>query len=141
MQKNFQFNPRKIQHRIEKKETAEDPICSETRLGLCLYKLGRGDYDYTIWEIVGVAECTVRCIVEEVCRDIIGEIWAGIIEKHFPLLEDNFKNALAEMISQWQYEFTFGAIDGSHIPIKCPPGGAEARNQYSTVSILLCFWL
>ena len=34
------------------------------------------------------------------------------------------------MKSEWQFSFAFSAIDGSHLPIKCPKGGSEAMKQY-----------
>ena len=34
------------------------------------------------------------------------------------------------MNSEWQFCYAFSAIDGSHVPIKCPPGGAESMKQY-----------
>ena len=37
------------------------------------------------------------------------------------------------MESEWQFKFAFAAIDGSHLPIKCPPGGPEAIKQYHNV--------
>ena len=32
--------------------------------------------------------------------------------------------------SLWQFRFCFGAVDGCHIPIKCPAGGLEANKEY-----------
>ena len=34
------------------------------------------------------------------------------------------------MDSEWQFPYAFCAIDGSHLPIKCPHGGAEMMKQY-----------
>ena len=34
------------------------------------------------------------------------------------------------MESEWQFPFAFSAIDGSHLPMKCPPGGPEIMKQY-----------
>ena len=34
------------------------------------------------------------------------------------------------MDTEWQFPYAFSAIDGSHLPIKCPPGGGEAMKQY-----------
>ena len=30
----------------------------------------------------------------------------------------------------WQFPSCFGAIDGCHLPIKCPPGGQESAKEY-----------
>ena len=37
---------------------------------------------------------------------------------------------MGEMDSVWQFPFAFSAIDGSHLPMKYPPGGPEAMKQY-----------
>ena len=31
---------------------------------------------------------------------------------------------------QWQFPCAFAAVDGCHLPIKCPSGGAEAAKEY-----------
>ena len=31
---------------------------------------------------------------------------------------------------EWQFHYAFAAVDGSHLPIKCPNGGAQAMKQY-----------
>ena len=31
---------------------------------------------------------------------------------------------------EWQFPYAFAAVDGSHLPIKCPNGGAQAMKQY-----------
>ena len=33
---------------------------------------------------------------------------------------------MQEMESEWQLEYAFSIIDGSHLPMKYPPGGARA---------------
>ena len=30
------------------------------------------------------------------------------------------------MDAEWQFPYDFAAIDGNHLPIKCPSGGQEA---------------
>ena len=37
---------------------------------------------------------------------------------------------MAKFGEEWQFPYAFAAIDGSHLPIKCPRGGAKARKQY-----------
>ena len=70
----FNFILSKIQHRIQKECVTEKPIPPEQRLAICLYRLGRGDYLYTIAEMVGLAEPTVCHIVVEVCKAIVEEL-------------------------------------------------------------------
>ena len=30
----------------------------------------------------------------------------------------------------WQFPCSWAAVDGCHIPIKCPPGGQSSRKEY-----------
>ena len=56
----FNFLLSKIEHDITKKETAETLISASKRLAVCLYKLARGDYYYTISKMTGIGESTVK---------------------------------------------------------------------------------
>ena len=60
-----------IRNRIQKKFIAEEPISAEMRLGLCLYRLARRDYLYTIAEMAGIAESNVCQIIIEVIVSIV----------------------------------------------------------------------
>ena len=72
----FQFILNKISHDLQRQVVTEDPISPECRLGICLYKLGRGDYYYTISQMSGFGVSTVSTIVQEVCQAIINNMWA-----------------------------------------------------------------
>lgn len=37
---------------------------------------------------------------------------------------------MLDMDEFWQFPFSWAAVDGCHIPIKCPPGGLEACREY-----------
>ena len=84
----------------------------------------------TIGEMTGIAEPTVCLIVIEVCEAIINNLWQDHVEKKFPKTREDFVNCMVEMESLWQFPCCFGAIDGCHIPIKCPPGGREPNKEY-----------
>ena len=47
---------------IEKDFVTEQPVSAECRLAICLYRLGRGDYLYTIAELFGLGVTTVHKI-------------------------------------------------------------------------------
>ena len=70
--------------------------------------------------MVGLAESTACQIVVEVCTTIIEELWSETVEIHFPKTNDEFKEKLQDMDTEWQFSCAFAAIDGSHLPIKCP---------------------
>ena len=126
----FDFIVSRIKDDIAKKETAETPLSPEMRLAVCLYKLSRGDYNFTVAEMMGIGESTVISIVNEVCEAIIVNLWEESVTEHFPNNQECFNAACDVMNSEWQFCYAFSAIDGSHVPIKCPPGGAESMKQY-----------
>ncbi|XP_065070679.1 uncharacterized protein LOC135695493 [Rhopilema esculentum] len=140
----FSFILERVKHDIEKKSLTEKPIPAEIHLAVCLYRLGRGDYLYTISELTGFAVATVCQIVNEVSAAIVNNLWDETVTCLFPRTTQDFRNCMEEMESEWQFPYCFGAFDGSHIPIKCPHGGAEAckefhnfKNFYSTVIMAL----
>ena len=50
----FQFILNRIRHELERDVVCEDPIPPDMKLAICLYRLGRGDYYFTIAEMSGV---------------------------------------------------------------------------------------
>ena len=80
--------------------------------------------------MTGVGESTVICIVNEVSQAIVENLWTKFVSNLFPKNQGDFSNMMGEMDSEWQFPFTFSAIDGSHLLMKCPPGGPEAMKQY-----------
>ena len=52
----FSFILNRIRNDLERQTVNEDPISPECRLGICLYRPGRGDYYYTIAEVAGLGK-------------------------------------------------------------------------------------
>ena len=73
---------------------------------------------------------TVHQIVKEVCEAIIRNLWKVSVQVDFPTTEQNFIDKMVDMKTLWQFQCCWGAIDGCHIPIQCPPGGAKACKEY-----------
>lgn len=119
-----------IRQDITKDQLTEMPISPECRLAICLYRLGRGDYLYTIAELFGVGLATIHVIVKEVCEAIVKNLWKKAVTNHFPTSEQDFTEVMVDMNQLWQFPWCWGAIDGCHIPIQCPPGGEEACKEY-----------
>ena len=139
----FNFVLARIRHKLQRENLCEEPIPPEFRLGLCLYRLGRGDYFYTIAEMVGLAPCTVSTIVHDVNEAIVSCLWEECVTAYMPVTEEEFKNKMLDMEELWQFPFSWCAVDGCHIPMKCPPGGKEAckeyhnfKNFYSTIVLM-----
>lgn len=126
----FNFILSRIRHELERETINEDPISPECRLGICLYRMGRGDYYYTISEMVGLGVSTAHAIVTEVCQAMVENLWQECVMEHMAQSEKEFEEKMQDMNNIWQFPFCWAAIDGCHIPIKCPPGGAEASKEY-----------
>ena len=80
----FQFILNRIRHDLERDVVCEDPIPPDTRLAICLYRLGRGDYYFTIAEMFGVGVSTVAAITEDVREVIVNNLWKDSVVNHFP---------------------------------------------------------
>ena len=54
----------------------------------------------------------------------------SVYGKILPKSEDEFRSKIPDMEEAWQFPCCWSAVDGCHIPIKCPPGGLESRKEY-----------
>ena len=106
----FHYILQKVGTAILKEDAGVGSISPDKRLAITLYKLGRGDYNYTIGEMTGYAESTVSCLIKEVCQAIVEILWEESVTKLFPKPEEDFRQALVDMESEWQFKFTFAAI-------------------------------
>ena len=80
------------------------------------------------WEERGVS--TVSCIVEEVSQVLVNHLWNNCVSVHMPDSTEAFKEKILDMEELWQFPCCWAAIDGCHIPIKCPPGGLKACKEH-----------
>ena len=126
----FQYILGKIRHKLEKETVTEAPISPEQRLGIFLYRCARGDYHYTIAEMVGLGVSTTCSIVSEVAEAIVEILWDSEVTTYMPKSETEFYQKMNDMDQRWQFPCCWGAIDGCHIPIKCPPGGLQSCKEY-----------
>ena len=126
----FRYILNRIGPFVARETVIEDPISPELRLALCLYRLCRGDYLYTIAEMAGVGVSTVCLIVNEVCQVLVDHLWSECVSSPIPKTQDDFKKKILDMDEFWLFPCCWAAIDGCHIPIKCPPGGLEACKEY-----------
>ena len=77
-----------IRDDLQREYLCETTISSEERLGICLYRLGRGDYYQTISELKGRGRATVRNITQEVSNLIVTKLWKKFVV--FPKTEEEF---------------------------------------------------
>jgi len=80
--------------------------------------------------LFGRSVATVHNIVKEVCKTIIKKLWKVSVQEHFPTTIQNFNDKKIDMEMLWQFPCSWGAIDGCHISIQCPPGGPDASKEY-----------
>ena len=105
----FHYILQKVGPAIWNENTGVGSISPDERLAITLYKLGRRDYNYFIGEMTGYAESTVSCLIT-ICQAIIEILWEESVTKLFPKREEDFRQALIDMESEWQLKFTFSAI-------------------------------
>lgn len=91
---------------------------------------GKGDYYYTIAEMTGRGLSTVCSIVQEVSEIIVEYLWTESVSKYIPESSDDFEKQILDMEDLWQFPCCWAAVDGCHIPLKCPPGSLEACKEY-----------
>ena len=113
----FQYILDRIRHVLQRATVNEEPISPECRLAVCLYRLARGDYYYTVAEMTGLGVSTVCTIVNDVTRAIVENLWEECVNKHMPKTEEDFKKKMMDMEELWQFPCCWSAIDGCHIPI------------------------
>ena len=64
----FNFILNRIGHHLTHDTTAEEPISPQERLGICLYRLSRGDYYHTIAEMTGRGLTTYSALLEKLVK-------------------------------------------------------------------------
>ena len=125
----FMFPLGRIRNLIEKDTITEEPISPEGRLAICLYRLARGDYYFTIAVMAEIGERTVGYSVNKVTTAILECLWEYTVKKRAKS-EDEFRSKILDMEEAWQFPCCWSAIDGCNIQIKCPPGGLESCKEY-----------
>lgn len=71
--------------------------------------------------MVGLGVSTVFLIVKEVTEAIVANFRNLSVEQHMPQTKEDFERKIPNMEELWQFPFCWAAVDGCHIPIKCPP--------------------
>ena len=80
--------------------------------------------------MTGLGVSSVCTICSEVTRAIVENMWEDCVNKHLPKTPEEFKTKIVDMEELWQFPYCWSAVDGCHIPIKCPPGGLESCKEY-----------
>ena len=87
--------------------------------------------------MTGLGNSTVCGIVSEVTKAIINNLWSDQILRHFLRNKEEFRKKILDMEELWQFPCSWAAIDGCHIPLKCPTGGLQANKEYHKIQKFL----
>ena len=104
---------------LQRQTVTEEPMPPEERMGLCLYRLARGDHYYTIAEMVGRGVATVSSIVMEVWHVLVEYLWPERISSNMLKSREDFERKILDMEEWWQFPCCWVALDGCNIAIKC----------------------
>ena len=97
----FLYVLEKIRHILERETVTEEPISPEQRLAVCLYRLGQGDYFYTISQMTGLGTSTICTIVSEVSQAIVDCLWDQEVTRYMPNSEAELCKKIQEMEEAW----------------------------------------
>ena len=78
----------------------------------------------------GLGIATVCNIVTEVSQAIVESLWTEHVTKHLPKSEKMFIDKMVDTGEFWQFPCCWAAVDGCHIPIKCPKFKVQRISQF-----------
>ncbi len=90
----FQFILGRFYESLKKETITEEPISPQCRLAVCLYRLGRGDYLYTIAELAGIGKSTLCGIIVEVCQLIVENFWEETVTSFRPITDEKLQELM-----------------------------------------------
>ncbi|CAH3124308.1 unnamed protein product [Pocillopora meandrina] len=135
----MRMTPERFEHllslvgpRITKTNTRmREAISAAERLILTLRYLASGDDQQSLSFSYRIRRTTVSHIIKET----LYAIWLALKDKytvstHMPQTEEEFKQKILDMEEFFKFPCCWTAIDGCHIPMKCPPGGLQACKEY-----------
>lgn len=106
------------------------------KLAVTLRYLATGDSYKTLMYGFRVPSNTISLIVREVCEAIIAEYAEEVVP--CPRTPEQWKAVAQVFTDRWQYPHCLGAMDGKHIPIRCPKqSGSIYYNYKSFYSVVL----
>ncbi|XP_077277800.1 uncharacterized protein LOC143905974 isoform X2 [Temnothorax americanus] len=123
-------------HLTKKSQRALVP---QEKLGIALRYLVTGNCISSIAFSFRVGQSTVRNIIKEVCyvlSNVLSPLYLTVpTQEEWKLIVDGFWD-------RWQMPNCFGAIDGKHIRIKCPPNSGSCyfnyKKYFSIVLLAIC---
>ena len=80
--------------------------------------------------MTGLGMSTLCTLLSEVLRTIADCMWDQEVTRHMPNSEADFYKKMKVMEEAWQFLCCLSAVNGCHIPIKCPSRGLESSKEY-----------
>ena len=78
-----------------------------------------------------------KTTVAEIVHETVVAIWEELQPLHMPVpSEENLRSVAEDFFSIWNFLNCVGAIDGKHVPIRCPSNSGSMFFNYK--KILLC---
>ena len=127
--KLFQELEQRLGPEIQKERTwMRDPLSPGLQLAVTLRHLASGDSYPTLQYALRVARSTINKFVTEVCDTIIRAYRDEVMTCHTSP-EDWLE---VEFVFHWRWNIpdVLGALDGKHIPIRCPRRGDSLYHNY-----------
>ena len=113
-----------------------DPLSPGLKLAITLRHLANGDSYPTLQYAFRVARSTINKFVPEVCDAIIRAYRDEVMA--CPTNPEDWLEVESVFHQRWNIPHALGAMDGKHIPIRCPrQGGSLYHNYNSFHSIVL----
>lgn len=114
----FRFLVESLRHVLELQvPNMRDPITSEKRVAIGLYKLSSLPEDRTVANLFGVRRSTVNVIYREFCAAIVSVLECDWVKM---IAEEEMSRHIQEFEAMCHFPQCVGALDGCHFPISPP---------------------
>ena len=113
-----------------------DPVSPGVKLAVTIRHLATGNSYTTLQYAFKVASANIKKFVPEVCDAITRAYGDQVMQ--CPTLPKEWLLVESVFHQRWDFPHALGALDGRHIPIRCPQGrGSLFRNCKGFHSIVL----
>ncbi|XP_014664080.1 PREDICTED: uncharacterized protein LOC106806600 [Priapulus caudatus] len=119
----------RIGPRIQKQDTRyREALEPELKLAVTIRYLASSDKYPSLQYDFRVARNTISLLVPEVCQAIVEEHKEEVIL--CPTMPEEWHAIAEDFLRKWNVPHAFGAIDGKHVAIRCPPNSGSLHHTY-----------
>ena len=135
--RNFIWMPHKLFQQLEQRLTPElqrrttwtrEPLSPRLKLAVTLRHLASGDSYPILQYAFRLARSTINKFVSEVCNAIIRAYQDHVMT--CPTSPEDWLEVGSVFCRRWNVPHALGALDGKHIPIRCPRRGSSLYHNY-----------